>query len=159
MSDDTRATVLQVFREVLGLEIPSPDTDLIESGLLDSLSLVTLVFEIQQRCSISIPIREPRRRGLPNREFDRRRSRSRRMSSIRPMERADLDAVAGLYERVVRSGSTTPAPGVPAWFQQTCSTIHGPTPRARAGADLGGGVQAVLLRVSAQTVERADAVE
>ena len=55
MSDDTRATVLQVFREVLGLEIPSPDTDLIESGLLDSLSLVTLVFEIEQRCSISIP--------------------------------------------------------------------------------------------------------
>ncbi|HZE05702.1 MAG TPA: GNAT family N-acetyltransferase [Solirubrobacteraceae bacterium] len=41
------------------------------------------------------------------------------MSSIRRMERGDLDAVAGLYERVVRSGSTNPAPGLRRWFERT----------------------------------------
>ncbi len=41
------------------------------------------------------------------------------MSSIRPMERGDLDAVAGLYERVVRAGSTTAAPGLRSWFERT----------------------------------------
>jgi hypothetical protein len=41
------------------------------------------------------------------------------MISIRPMGRNDLDAVASLYERVVRSGSATPAPGLRAWFERT----------------------------------------
>lgn len=34
------------------------------------------------------------------------------MSSIRPLERDDLPEVASLYERTMRSGSSTPAPGV-----------------------------------------------
>ena len=34
------------------------------------------------------------------------------MSSIRPLERDDLPEVAALYERTMRSGSSTPAPGL-----------------------------------------------
>ena len=41
------------------------------------------------------------------------------MSSIRPMERGDLEAVASLYERVVRSGARAPAAGLPQWFERT----------------------------------------
>ncbi len=55
MSEATQSLVLEVFRAALGIEVPSPDTDVIELGLLDSLALVTLVFELEQRCSISIP--------------------------------------------------------------------------------------------------------
>jgi D-alanine--poly(phosphoribitol) ligase subunit 2 len=55
VSEATQVKVLEVFRQVLGIEVPSPDTDLIEMGLLDSLALVTLVVELEQRCSISIP--------------------------------------------------------------------------------------------------------
>ncbi len=39
-------------------------------------------------------------------------------SPIRPMTRSDLDAVASLYERVFRSGSPTPVPGLRAWFER-----------------------------------------
>lgn len=37
--------------------------------------------------------------------------------TIRPMEQGDLDAVAGLYERVVRSG-TSPSAQLRAWFER-----------------------------------------
>jgi hypothetical protein len=38
--------------------------------------------------------------------------------TIRPMERADLDAVVALYERVMRSGAATPSPELRAWFER-----------------------------------------
>lgn len=44
-----------IFREELSIEVPGPDVDVIDGGLLDSLGLVTLVFEIEQRCGVSIP--------------------------------------------------------------------------------------------------------
>jgi acyl carrier protein len=44
-----------VFREALSIEPLSPDTDMIESAWLDSLSLVTLVFELEECFSIEIP--------------------------------------------------------------------------------------------------------
>lgn len=38
---------------------------------------------------------------------------------IRPLAGADLPQVASLYERVIRSGSTTPAPGLEDYFRRT----------------------------------------
>jgi hypothetical protein len=38
--------------------------------------------------------------------------------TIRPMERGDLDAVAALYERVMRPGAATPSPELRAWFER-----------------------------------------
>jgi D-alanine--poly(phosphoribitol) ligase subunit 2 len=52
---DLAETVAAIFREELDIEVPGPDIDLIEGGLLDSLGLVTLVYEIEQRCGVSIP--------------------------------------------------------------------------------------------------------
>jgi hypothetical protein len=40
------------------------------------------------------------------------------MSPVRPLERADAARVAGLYERVSRSGSRTPAPGLAAYLER-----------------------------------------
>jgi acyl carrier protein len=37
----------ELFRTKLAIEVPAPDTDLIESGLLDSLRLVELLVEIE----------------------------------------------------------------------------------------------------------------
>jgi D-alanine--poly(phosphoribitol) ligase subunit 2 len=45
-----------IFREVLNVAVPAPDTDLIETGLLDSLALVELLFEIEQRFGVDLAL-------------------------------------------------------------------------------------------------------
>jgi acyl carrier protein len=55
MARDWSAEIDAIFREVLGIELPSNRVDVIDSGLLDSLSLVTLLFEIEQRTGIEVP--------------------------------------------------------------------------------------------------------
>ena len=52
---DWEAEISAIFREVLNIELPSNDVDVIDSGLLDSLALVTLLFEIEQRTGIEVP--------------------------------------------------------------------------------------------------------
>jgi hypothetical protein len=42
-----------------------------------------------------------------------------RVSGVRQVERADLQQVAGLYERTVRSGRPTPSPGLVSYFERT----------------------------------------
>jgi D-alanine--poly(phosphoribitol) ligase subunit 2 len=46
----------RIFLEVLSIEVPSATTDIIAAGLLDSLALVTLLFEIEQEFDIRIPL-------------------------------------------------------------------------------------------------------
>jgi D-alanine--poly(phosphoribitol) ligase subunit 2 len=46
---------MQILRDTLGIEVPAADTDLIETGLLDSLAVVTLVAEIELLTGIQIP--------------------------------------------------------------------------------------------------------
>jgi acyl carrier protein len=43
-------------REVADVEIPFDDADLIESGLLDSLALVTLIAEVEQEFDVEFPL-------------------------------------------------------------------------------------------------------
>lgn len=43
---------------MLNLEVPSDDTDLIESGLMDSLLLVELLTRLEEQMGISVPIDE-----------------------------------------------------------------------------------------------------
>lgn len=50
------AQLQAIFREVLNVVVPSPDTDLIETGLLDSLALVELLFEIEQRFGVDLAL-------------------------------------------------------------------------------------------------------
>jgi D-alanine--poly(phosphoribitol) ligase subunit 2 len=50
--------VSALFRDKLGIEVPSPECDLIENGLLDSLRLVELLLEIESSLGCRIPIDE-----------------------------------------------------------------------------------------------------
>jgi len=56
-----KATALQnrignVFVQHLHIQPPSPDTDLIETGTIDSLTLVDLLAHLEQEFSIHIPL-------------------------------------------------------------------------------------------------------
>jgi acyl carrier protein len=54
--EDTVARLQRIFEETLGIAAPRPDTDIIEGGLLDSLALVTLLFEIEREFGTEIPL-------------------------------------------------------------------------------------------------------
>ena len=47
-----------LFSDKLNIDVPAPDTDLIEAGLLDSLRLVELLLEIETGLGHRIPIAE-----------------------------------------------------------------------------------------------------
>jgi acyl carrier protein len=53
---DFVAQVQRLFREVLNVEVPSVDTDVIETGLLDSLALVELLTAIEQEFEVELPL-------------------------------------------------------------------------------------------------------
>jgi D-alanine--poly(phosphoribitol) ligase subunit 2 len=48
--------IQRIFADALSVAAPAPDTDIIEAALLDSLALVTLLFEIEQEFAIEIPL-------------------------------------------------------------------------------------------------------
>lgn len=48
--------VQRVFLETLNVEVASQDADLIESGVIDSLALVELLFAIEREFSVSLPL-------------------------------------------------------------------------------------------------------
>ena len=57
MSEETTvARIQRIFEEVLNISVPTPQTDIIEGALLDSLALVTLVFEVEQEFGLKIPL-------------------------------------------------------------------------------------------------------
>jgi acyl carrier protein len=45
-----------VFEETLSVAAPAPDTDIIETALLDSLGLVSLLFGIEQEFGVEIAL-------------------------------------------------------------------------------------------------------
>jgi D-alanine--poly(phosphoribitol) ligase subunit 2 len=47
-----------LFVESLHVAVPSPDTDLLETGVLDSLQLVELLLQLEQRFGFQIKIDE-----------------------------------------------------------------------------------------------------
>jgi acyl carrier protein len=48
--------MIQLFLCELDLEVPDPDTDLIEEGLLDSLMLVELIVHLEDRYGIEVSL-------------------------------------------------------------------------------------------------------
>lgn len=48
----------EIIRDTLDVEVPSAETDLIDSGVLDSLALVELLFEIERAFAVSIPLED-----------------------------------------------------------------------------------------------------
>jgi acyl carrier protein len=47
--------IVTLFQEKLNLEVPSVDTDLIEAGILDSLSFVELIVSLEEMFGTGIP--------------------------------------------------------------------------------------------------------
>jgi acyl carrier protein len=50
--------VQRLFVETLNVQAPAPETDLIETGVLDSLALVELLFALEQEFGVTIPLEE-----------------------------------------------------------------------------------------------------
>ena len=50
--------VQAIFANALNTQVPSTDTLLIDSGVLDSLSLVELLVEIEREFSVSVPLED-----------------------------------------------------------------------------------------------------
>jgi len=46
----------KIFVENLGIEAPSPDTDLLASGILDSFQVVELLFQLESRLGVVIEL-------------------------------------------------------------------------------------------------------
>ena len=55
MPDPLPVDLARIFAEVTGSEPPGPNADLIEDGVLDSLTLVELLFAIEQELGVEIP--------------------------------------------------------------------------------------------------------
>ena len=53
---DTGVRIERIFQDALGVVAPSRTTDIIATGVLDSLALVTLLYELEQEFSITIPL-------------------------------------------------------------------------------------------------------
>jgi acyl carrier protein len=47
-----------LIREVLSVDVPGDDTDLFDSGLVDSLALVSVIAEIEEEFGITIELEE-----------------------------------------------------------------------------------------------------
>lgn len=45
-----------LFVETFHIEVPSPDTDLVETGILDSLQFVELLVQLEQRFGLRIKL-------------------------------------------------------------------------------------------------------
>jgi D-alanine--poly(phosphoribitol) ligase subunit 2 len=54
--EQLEGAVTELIRDVLQVEVPTADTDLIESGLLDSLALVSLITELELEFSFQLPL-------------------------------------------------------------------------------------------------------
>ncbi len=50
------AVINRIFNETLSITPPAPEVDIIDAALLDSLGLVTLLFEIEQELGLQMPL-------------------------------------------------------------------------------------------------------
>lgn len=57
MSDpEALSRIRLLFADVLHVDVPSPDTDLIAAGLLDSLGLVELLVQLEEAFAVEVPL-------------------------------------------------------------------------------------------------------
>jgi len=48
--------VRRVFEDALSVAAPEPEIDIIQSSLIDSLGLVTLLFELEREFGVTVPL-------------------------------------------------------------------------------------------------------
>lgn len=56
--DQLTTQITGLIEEVLMVDVPAADTDLVGSGLIDSLALVSLITEIEAEFGIELPLEE-----------------------------------------------------------------------------------------------------
>jgi acyl carrier protein len=57
MRETEAVTIIErIFRDTLSITPPAPEVDIIDAALLDSLGLVTLLFEIEQELGLQLPL-------------------------------------------------------------------------------------------------------
>ncbi len=54
--DELRLQVAGVVAERIGIEVPDPEADLLEAGLIDSLALVTLIVALEDTFGVQLPL-------------------------------------------------------------------------------------------------------
>ncbi len=57
-ADTLEQKILCILRDRLAIDVPSPDTDLIATGALDSLALVELLLRIEESLGVAISVEE-----------------------------------------------------------------------------------------------------
>jgi D-alanine--poly(phosphoribitol) ligase subunit 2 len=60
MTDDAAITqrVMDLIRDALQVDVPAPDTDLVDAGLIDSLALITLITELEREFAMQVSMDE-----------------------------------------------------------------------------------------------------
>ena len=56
--DELQQQISDIFAERFETRLASPQVDLLETGLVDSVKIVELVLEIEQRFGVSLPFEE-----------------------------------------------------------------------------------------------------
>jgi D-alanine--poly(phosphoribitol) ligase subunit 2 len=56
MTETAVVRAQRVFEDALHVAAPAPDVDIIEAGLIDSLALVTLLFELEVEFDVQLPL-------------------------------------------------------------------------------------------------------
>ena len=56
MTETAVVRAQRVFEDALHVVAPGPDVDIIEAGLIDSLGLVTLLFELEREFDVQLPL-------------------------------------------------------------------------------------------------------
>jgi D-alanine--poly(phosphoribitol) ligase subunit 2 len=57
-TDGVATRLRGIFVDALTIEAPADDVDLIEAGVIDSLALVQLLFEIERQFGVELPLDE-----------------------------------------------------------------------------------------------------
>ena len=50
--------ITAIFLERFDVRLPAPDADLLDSGLVDSVKIVELVLELEQRFGVTLPFED-----------------------------------------------------------------------------------------------------
>lgn len=58
MQEQLAREITQLLNDQLLVEVNSPEDDLLASGVLDSLTLVQLLFDLERRFGVTIPLEE-----------------------------------------------------------------------------------------------------
>jgi len=56
MNTELHDTLTSLFASKLNIQVPTPDTDLLGTGMLDSLALVDLLMHLEQEFNIQISL-------------------------------------------------------------------------------------------------------